>query len=192
MTITERRMTLEEFLRLAEEEPPLEYWDGKVTRKVSPQGKHGRLETKFAERVNRFAEPPRLAMAITELRATFGGGSPVPDVAIYRWDRIPLDPDGAIADVFVEAPDIAVEILSPGRGGFETRPYEEQIEKCRWFVDHGVQIALLFHPRERSVRLFRPDAELRVLRGADRIDLDAVLPGFELTVNDLFAMLYPG
>ena len=75
---------------------------------------------------------------------------------------------------------------------FETRPYEEQIEKCRWFVDHGVQIALLFHPHERSVRLFRPDAELRMLRGADRIDLDAVLPGFELTVNDLFAMLYPG
>ena len=186
MTITERRMTLEEFLRLAEEEPPLEYWDGKVTRKVSPQGKHGRLETKFAERVNRFAEPPRLAMAITELRATFGGGSPVPDVAIYRWDRIPLDPDGAIADVFVEAPDIAVEILSPDQS------LKEQIAKCRWFVDHGAQIALLFHPRERSVRLFRPDAELRVLRGADRNDLDAVLPGFELTVNDLFAMLYPG
>src|SRR5215210_1537121 len=103
VTVTGRRMTLEEFLRLPEEEPPLEYWDENVTRKVSPQGKHGRLETKFAERVNRFAEPLRLAMAITELRATFGGGSPVPDVAVYRWDRVPLDPDGAVADVFLEA-----------------------------------------------------------------------------------------
>jgi hypothetical protein len=29
--------------------------------------------------------------------------------------------------------------------------------------------------------------QLRALRGDDRIDLDEVLPGFDLTVNELFA-----
>jgi Uma2 family endonuclease len=186
VAITERRMTLEEFLRLPEEEPPLEYWDGRVTRKVSPQGKHGWLQFKFAERVNGFAEPRKLAMAIPELRATYNGGSTVPDVAVYRWDRVPRDPDGALADVFVEPPDIAVEIVSPEQS------VKDLIEKCRWYVDHGVSIVLLVHPRQRWVRRFSADADTEALRGADRIDLDAVLPGFELTVEQLFATLYPG
>jgi Uma2 family endonuclease len=184
MAITERRLTLEEFLRLPEEEPPLEYLDGRVTQKVSPQGKHGRLEGKFSELINRYAEPRKLAIAIPELRTTYSGGSAVPDIAVYRWDRVPVDPDGTIGNIFCEPPDIAIEISSPGQS------VRELIEKCRWFVDHGVPIALLAHPERRWVRRFRAGAPPELLSGADRIDLDEILPGFELTVDELFATLY--
>jgi Uma2 family endonuclease len=184
MAITERRLTLEEFLRLPEEEPPLEYLDGRVTQKVSPQGKHGVLEFGFAALINGYAIPRRLARAIPELRTTFGGGSPVPDIAVYRWDRVPVDPDGTVANVFREPPDIAIEIVSPGQS------LRELIEKCRWFVDHGVPIALLVHPERRWVRTFRLGAPPELLRGDDRIDLDEVLADFELTVDALFETLY--
>jgi Uma2 family endonuclease len=187
MAITERRLTLEEFLRLPEEKPALEYLYGRVTQKVSPQGPHSRLQVKFGALINDFAEPRKLAMAFTELRTTFGGGSPVPDIAVYRWERVPLTPRGKVVNTFSEPPDIAIEILSPGRGGFETRPYA----KCHWFVDHGARIALLVHPDREWVRRFEPDGPVRELRGEDRIDLDAVLPGFELTAEELFATLYP-
>lgn len=184
MAITERRMTLEEFLRLPEEEPPLEYLEGVVTQKVSPQGKHGTLEGELTALFNGYAKPRRLARAIPELRTSYGGGSPVPDIAVYRWDRIPVDPDGTVANVFREPPDIAIEIVSPEQS------VPKLVEKCEWYVRHGVSIALLVHPYREWVRLFRPDAEPQVLRGGDRIDLDAVLPGFELTVEELFALLY--
>jgi hypothetical protein len=36
---------------------------------------------------------------------------------------------------------------------------------------------------------FSPDALPDALTGDDRIDLDEVLPGFELTVNELFGTL---
>jgi Uma2 family endonuclease len=184
MAITERRLTLEEFLRLPEEEPPLEYWDGRVTRKVSPQGQHGMLELGFATLINGYAVPRKLARAIPELRATFGGGSPVPDLAVYRWERVPVDPDGKVSNVFRTAPDIAIEIVSPGQS------VPELLRKFQWFVEHGVEIAVLAHPGQEWLRLVRPGAEPRLLRGSDRIDLDAVLPGFQLTVDDLFATLY--
>lgn len=184
MAITERRMTLEEFLQLPEQEPPLEYWEGRVTQKVSPQGQHGILATDFAALINDYARPRRLARAIVELRATYNGGSLVPDIAVYRWDRVPLTPEGKVANVFRDPPDIAVEIISPGQ------TLRDQIEKCHWYVEHDVRIALLVNPRDESVRLFRPGAEPRLLRGNDRIDLDEVLPGFELTVEQLFATLY--
>jgi Uma2 family endonuclease len=84
MAITERKMTLEEFLQLPEEEPALEYDDGVVTQKVSPQGKHGRLQMQLGMRLALFSEPRKLAMVFTELRTTFGGASPVPDTAGHR------------------------------------------------------------------------------------------------------------
>ncbi len=184
MAITEQRLTLEEFLQLPEEEPPLEYWDGRVTRKVSPQGQHSMLEGGFMALINGYAVPRKLARAIPELRATFGGGSPVPDLAVYRWDRVPVDPDGKVSNVFRTPPDIAIEVVSPGQS------VPELLKKCRWFVDHGVEIAVLAHPGQEWVRLVRAGAEPPLLRGADRIDLDAVLPGFELTVDGRFATLY--
>ena len=184
MATTERRLTLEEFLALPEQEPPLEYLDGEVTQKVSPQGKHGRLEFEFAAFIDSFGKPRKLAVVIPELRTTFGGGSPVPDLAVYRWDRVPVDPDGKIGDVFRAPPDIAIEIVSPEQS------VPKLVEKCRWFVDHGVPIALLVHPYREWVQRFVRGAPPGMLRGGDPIDLDEVLPGFELTVAQLFATLY--
>lgn len=184
MAIGERRMTLEEFLRLPEEKPALEYLDGVVTQKVSPQGQHGVLEFAVAASINGYGLPRRLARAIPELRATYGGWSPVPDVAVYRWDRVPLTPDGKVANRFTEPPDIAVEIVSPEQS------VGDLLDKCRWYVDHGVTIALVVDPEHELVWEVRPGAEPHVPRGRDRIDLDAVLPGFELTVDGLFATLY--
>ena len=185
MAITERRLTLEEFRQLPEEKPALEYLHGRVTQKVSPQGPHSRLQVKFGALINDFAEPRKLAMAFTELRTTFGGGSPVPDIAVYRWERVPLTPRGKVVNTFSEPPDIAIEIISPGQS------IRELVDKCHWFVDHGARIALLVHPDREWVRRLEPDGPVRELRGEDRIDLDAVLPGFELTAEELFATLYP-
>ena len=183
MAITQRRMTLEEFLELPEEEPALEYWDGMVTQKVSPKNKHGRLQWQLATLINLFSEPRKLAMAIPEARTTFAGASPVPDVVVYTWGRLPRDPDGELADDNVEPPDIAIEIVSPGQSA------SKLLQRCRWYVDNGVRIALLVNRRDRSVTRVRPGGDTMVLRGPDRIDLDPVLPDFAPTVQELFDSL---
>ena len=180
MAIARRRLTLEEFLELPEEKPALEYHGGVVTRKMSPQSHHGGLQLQFGMIVERFAAPKKLARAYVETRVTFGGASFVPDVIVVRWERIPRDARGWPERRFLFAPDIAVEILSPGQS------IRSQVERCRWYVENGVQIALFVNPDDESVRRFRPGEPERLLRGADRIDLGPVLPGFELTVQELF------
>jgi Uma2 family endonuclease len=181
--IVGRRMTLDEFLALPEAEPAFEYVDGVVTQKVSPQGEHVLLQLRFADRVNAFTEPTRSALALPELRTTYAGLSRVPDVAIYLWHRIPRQPNGRIASRFTEPPDIAVEIVSPDQTATDL------VSKCIWYVKNGVRIALLADPDRDTVLRFRPDALPDVLTGDDRIDLDEVLPGFELTVSQLFGSL---
>jgi Uma2 family endonuclease len=84
-----------------------------VTQKVSPKGRHSRLQIKLGQWFDTWAEPRELASAFTELRTTFGGRSYVPDVAVYRWDRFSGPFGEIVPDEFFEPPDIAVEIVSP-------------------------------------------------------------------------------
>jgi Uma2 family endonuclease len=184
MAITQQRMSVEQFLAQPEEEPALELEpDGTVTQKVSPRGQHSRLQPAFAEQFNRFAEPRKLALAFTELRATFGGASYVPDVSVYLWDRIPITTEGEVADDFREPPDIAVKIVSPEQS------VNAPVRRCMWNVEHGVGAALLVDPKDRSVLLFRPGGGMRALSGGDSLELADILPGFQLTVEEIFASL---
>jgi Uma2 family endonuclease len=133
--------------------------------------------------VNIVTAQRKLALAFPELRTSFSGRSYVPDVAVYRWDRIPLDNDGSIADDFFEPPDIAVEIVSPDQS------VGALIRKCVWYVEHGVKIAVLVDPDDRSVFSFRPGLAPQVLRGDDQLPLDDVLADVSITVGFLFNSL---
>ncbi len=183
MAVLQKGLTLEEFLKLPEEKPALEFEDGTVTQKVAPKGHHSALQYEVAELVNRFARSRRLARAFPELRATYAGRSYVPDVSIYRWERIPVTDTGRVVNDFFEPPDIAVEVVSPEQS------VNALVRRCLWYVDHGVRLALLIDPDDRSVIVFRPGSQPSALRGADPIDVADVLPSFQLTVADLFAAL---
>ena len=185
MAIARPRLTLEEFLRLPEEKPALEFAEGVVTQKVSPKTKHSRLQLVMAQRLDAAGVPTRLAMAFTVLRATFAGRSVVPDVSVFRWSRIPRAPDGTFEDDVLTPPDVAVEIVSPEQSA------NALVRRCLWYVANGVLVAVLIDPADETVLLFRRDAVPLPVAGDDLIDLREVLPDLRLTARDLFAVLRP-
>lgn len=163
-----QRMTIEAFLELAEEKPYLGLRDGVVVQKAWPDVHHSVLQTALLLRLNRFAEPRHLALAFPELLTVLGGSALTPDIAVYHWARVPRDGDGRLRDDILGAPDIAAEVTSPEQGTNLT------IRRCRWYVEHGVSIALSVDPQAESVLLFRQRVKPTTLRGADRIHLDVV------------------
>jgi Uma2 family endonuclease len=124
-----------------------------------------------------------VARAFPELRTTFAGASRVPDVAIYRWERIPRNASGEIEDDVLEPPDIAIEIVSPGQS------VNALNRRCLWYVTHGVQVALLVAPADKSVLAIHSDGCVGAWYGSDRIDLSEILPELGLMVEQLFASL---
>jgi Uma2 family endonuclease len=206
------RMTLAEFLALPEEKPYLE-WDaslvpqrdqtgdelvgvvtqkfgagpdliGVVTQKMAPKADHGSIEFEFAAAVNAVVRPARLGRVFIETRFVTPDRAPVPDVSFYRQDRILAESRDSFGD-FTIPPDIAVEIVSPSQS------VSEQLRKCLGYADLGVPVSLIVDPQDRSVFVIRPNQPTQGLRGEDRIDLDDVLPGFTLTVAELFARSAP-
>jgi Uma2 family endonuclease len=177
-------MSLEEFLALPEVKPNLEYDDGVVRQKVAAKIVHGTLQGFLSSAFNQVAAPRRLGLASPETRFVSPGWAPVPDVAYYRRARIRLR-GGRLPDDMHEAPDIAVEIVSPGQS------VTELIRKCLRYLSLGTTVALLVDPDPETVMAFRPGQPLRLLRGSDRLDLDDVLPGLDLAVQGLFDAIAP-
>jgi Uma2 family endonuclease len=176
-------MTLETFLQLPEAEPALEFWHGEVKQKVAPRGPHGAMQYGFGRLIDEIAPLRRLVRVFTETRVTFAGESTVPDLVVYRRDRVPRDASGQVADDFTSPPDIAVEIISPGQ------VRTTLLDRCRWYAEHGVGLSIFADPRRRVVRVSRPGTDSGDLRGGALLDFRDVLPGFALTADDFFAPL---
>jgi Uma2 family endonuclease len=185
MAIEQRRLSLEEFLALPEDKPALELDpDGTVIQKVSPKGQHSTLQLALCERINGAAHPRHQAVAFPELRAAYAGAAYVPDVSVYRWDRIPREPDGKVANDFREPPDVAIEIVSPEQST------NALIRRSLWYVQHGVEIALLVDPGDESVIRWHAQELTAVLRGSDLISFGEVVPALRLPVGELFEALH--
>jgi Uma2 family endonuclease len=183
MAITLRGLTLKQFLALPEQEPALEYFDGKAAQKVTPLAEHSALQFECADYLNRLFRPARIARAFPELRFTYGGSSLVPDVSLYRWDQIPRTPAGKIASRFLVPPDLAIEIWSPGQS------LRELGTKCEWLVKNGSAAALLLDPRREMIRVYRPNTPVAVHGLGDCIPLDEIAAGAALDVSQIFAAL---
>jgi Uma2 family endonuclease len=173
-------MTLEEFLRLPERKPALEYEDGVVTQKAWPGGRHSVLQTTVVSLINDGARIRKQCLALLELQVTYAGMSRTPDVAVYRWDRVPRDADGVIMDDFVEPPDVVIEIVSP-----EESP-NHLIRRCLSFMDTGVRMTALVDPDDESVIMFRSGRPPVALRAGETLDLSDIIPDLRLEVGVLF------
>ena len=183
MAVTPKRMSLAEFLKLPEVKPARELRNGVVSQKMPPKMSHAVVQVWFASRVDQFAIPRQLARAASECRIILGEETYVPDVIVFRWDRIPEDENGQVPDDVYIAPDLVLEILSPGQ------TVRSSLDRCRELVEYGVQVAILADPRQQRVYIVRASGESGPLRGADAIDITDVVPGFAMSVQNLFLCL---
>ncbi len=181
-TFQPKVLTLEEFLALPETKPASEFVAGLIEQKPMPQGKHSRLQLKICNLINDVAEAPKIAMALPELRCTFGERSIVPDVAVFSWDRIPFEPSGDIGNSFQMSPDWIIEILSPDQRDSKV------IRNILHGLKYGTSLGWLVYPEERAILAFPAGQSPIELVGIDRLP---VLLGLELaiTVDDVFRLL---
>ncbi len=180
--------TLDRFLQQPETKPANEFIDGYIYQKPMPQGQHSRLQLRLCNAVNIVAEEAQIALAFPELRCTFGSRSIVPDVAVFRWERLPINVEGEIENVFLICPDWVIEILSPDQAPMRV------ISNILHCLKQGTEIGWLLFPKERSLLLFQRDRqpiEITINSSGDEILL---VPEFlesqlKLTANQIFNWL---
>lgn len=102
-----------------------------------------------------------------------------PDVSFVASSRIPGD--GYVREGFWPmAPDLAVEVLSPGNRASEMQ------EKVLEYLAAGGRQVWVVDPRLRSVTVHTPGGEARLFTAGAVLEGGEVLPGFRVPVEELF------
>jgi Uma2 family endonuclease len=106
-----------------------------------------------------------------------------PDISFFAKER--LQGMTELPSGFLDgAPDLAVEVLSPGN------TVEEMHDKLVEYFENGTCLAWIIHPNENYVLVYRSAQEPdRLLKSVDSLDGEEVIPGFTLPVADLFQKL---
>jgi Uma2 family endonuclease len=106
-----------------------------------------------------------------------------PDISFFAKER--LQGMKELPSGFLEgAPDLAVEVLSPGN------TVEEIDEKIAEYFENGSRLVWVISPNQHYVLVYRSAQEPdRLLKSNDSLDGEDVIPGFTLAVADLFQKL---
>ncbi len=102
-----------------------------------------------------------------------------PDFSFLRAGRIP--PDFDWSGDFVGAPDLAVEVVSPGQTNTILLP------KIFRYLEAGSEEAWLVYPNRKTLYQYRRSAdEPQIYSGDDVIETSGLFPGLRVVAADLF------
>ena len=177
-------LSLDNFLVMPETEPESEYFDYEIIQKPFSKGKHSAIQGEFTSFMNSALRHKHIARAFLELRCTFGGMSIVPDISVFRWERIVREPDRKIANIFNIPPDWMIEILSPDQR------QSKLVKKILFALEHGTEVAWLLDPEEELIFIYRANQNVQL---CDRPEQILPMPDFaialQLTVENIFNWL---
>ncbi len=177
--IPKTRLTLDEFHTLLQQRGHdrfIELIDGEIVEKM-PNDEHGYLIGELTRLLGNFLRENRLGRVSVEVRMnlpdTMAGNSRLPDLAVLLGKR-PVR-----ATALDEAPDIAIEVQSPG----DAR--SALIAKAEFYLASGVKEVWLVYPKFRFIEIVTTE-QVSHFSLEDTLTSEALLPGFRLNVSDFF------
>ena len=102
----------------------------------------------------------------------------VPDVAFVSGERVPAG--GVPRGFWPGAPDLAIEVISP------SDRFGDVMEKVQEYLDAGTRLVWVVQPDARWVRIFRADGTTALVSGDGTLDGEDVVPGFSLSLRDVW------
>ncbi len=182
MTTAIQQMTAAQLMGMPNDGIRYELVNGEL-RKMAPTGhEHGRVTIRFSWRLAQHVETNRLGVVYAAetgfLIATNPDTVRAPDVAFISQQR--LDEVPATEGYWPGAPDLAVEVVSP------SDTYTEVQDKAMTWLEAGTAVVLAINPRKRAVTVFRSLDDIVILNDTSLLDLESVVPGFAVSVKDMF------
>jgi len=103
-----------------------------------------------------------------------------PDISFFLWETLGGDepPEDAIPDLY---PDLAIEVISKGN----TR--KEMERKLEEYFESGARMVWLVYPKKRLIEVYRSPEEHQDYKNSDILELAELLPGFKLSLAELFS-----
>lgn len=155
-----------------------------VLQKMPPAGfEHGIRAAEIGSKLNVYVKTHKLGYVCGAETGFKIAQNPdtvrAPDAAFVS--QASIERQGIVSGYWEGAPDLAVEVISPGD------TYAEVAEKVEEWLTAGCRMVWVINPRRETIEVYRPNADFTILRGTDTLDGDDVVEGFQCQVQDIFA-----
>lgn len=178
MTITSKKLSLEEFLKLPNEDGNYELIEGEAVPKMAPQLNHSRLTIALCILLRNWAKN-RGELGIewgVILKRNNLDWVPIPDLSYISSDKLKEE----LSEGFCpQPPELAIEIVSPGQS------FGSLIAKATDYLEAGVERVWIVDSQSQTVTVFYPNRPSQTKKGSDSLE-DVILPGLKLTVEEIF------
>jgi Uma2 family endonuclease len=182
MSTTLELITAEDLLELQFDGTRYELVKGELI-KMPPAGNlHGRQTMRLSWRLAQYVEANDLGVVYAAETGFKLSNNPDTvrgaDIAFVSKKR--LEGINEIAGYFPGAPDLAVEVISPGD------TYTEVEEKVAEYLESGTQLVWIVNPRRKTITVYRAMNDITILADKDILDGGEVVRGFNCKVSDIF------
>jgi len=171
----------EQFLALpANRDRSFELIHGEIIEKV-PTEEHGLIAGNIHGFLWQCTRQSGFGRAVIEVRVCMPEddyNSRQPDLAFFADTTRPVVKRGPV----LQMPDLVIEVKSPDD------TYTSMRERAQYYLAHGAKLVWLIYPAKRLVEVYRQDADSDILTADDTLQGDDVLPGFVLSVHEIFAL----
>jgi Uma2 family endonuclease len=154
--------------------------EGRVIRMSPPGWQHGLIVVRLLELLAGHVRERRLGAVVTEVGFKLRSNPDTvrgPDISFVRQDRLSAEKK---RDYWSGAPDLAIEVLSPGD---TPRDIDAKVSD---YLSAGVSEVVAIDPEAETVTRHRPGQQPQVLQRGGELDLDPIVPGFRCAVEDIF------
>jgi Uma2 family endonuclease len=183
-SVEEKLLTEEDMYSLPDDDRHYELQAGQLISEPTPGGRHGRICANVMFEVMSHIRRHDLGVAYTNDGGYVLARNPDtvrgPDISFLRKAR--FEEVGDTPKAIPGPPDLAIEVLSPG----DTRSLIHA--RVADYLAAGTPLVWIVDPERKQVTAYRELLAPRILRAADTLDGEDVLPGFSVQVGELFAI----
>ena len=167
-------MTADELLHVRIPDKRVELVRGRLVVREPAGLRHGRVAMELARQLANYVGDRGMGRVYAAETGFTVARDPdtvrAPDVAFIRRDRLPDPEPLGFPDL---APDLVVEVLSPG-----DRPGEILAKVADW-LSAGTRLVWVVDPLRRVARVYRQDGSETIVTAERALEGEDVLPGFE-------------
>jgi Uma2 family endonuclease len=179
------RLTHEEFEKLCQDNPDRSFEltaTGELIVMAPVGGESGNSESELGGELFVWNRQTRLGKTFSSSTVFVlpNGAERSPDAAwveLSRWSALTNEQRVKFPPL---APDFVIELRSATD---RLPPLREKMEEYR---SNGVRLGLLIDPKNRRVEIYRPGQEPEILESPTEIDCSEVLPGFILSMSEIW------
>jgi Uma2 family endonuclease len=176
-------MTADELLAMPDDGYRYELVKGELIRMAPAGSEHGEVAMDLAGPLHQYVKKHNLGTVYAAETGFRLESDPdtvrAPDIAFISRERVKQT--GRPKGFWPGAPDLAVEVVSPGDTVSEVE------EKVSEWLEGGASMVWVVSPKLHTVTVYRSLTDIVTLTEKDKLDGADVVPGFQMKVAEIFA-----